>query len=144
MIGQKDTILYVTSRRSNVDTHLCQRILHASYSFLWARTVFDAIHKASYHDVKLVLIDNQLYGMRPTEVARTLKQYYPEISVIVLTSFEDYSPDLIKLDEGALFFLKPYNSEEVVKAIRYLTRRRNLNIYTNFQVPVIRQSHGLN
>lgn len=144
MLSQRDTILYVTNRRRNIDTHLCQHILHASFSFLWARSVFDALNKASYQDVKLVIVDNKLYGMKGIDVAKIIKHYFPEIGVIILTSFEDYSPDLVKLDEGVLFFLKPYSASEVVKAIRYLTKNRNLNYFPKYQVPVLSQSHSLN
>jgi len=141
---QRDTILYLTSRRNAIDTHLCQHILHASYRFLWASSVGDALIKASYHDVKLILIDSHLYGIKGIEVAKILKRNYPEIGIVILTAFEEYSPDLIKLDEGVLFFLKPYNAAEVVKAIRYLVKKQKAYNFSHYQVPVLRQSLSFN
>ncbi|MFZ5515081.1 MAG: response regulator [Candidatus Zhuqueibacterota bacterium] len=141
---QRDTILYLTSRRNAIDTNLCQHILHASYRFLWASSIDDAWIKASYHDVKLVLIDSNLYGIKGIDVAKILKRNYPEIGIIILTAFEEYSPDLIKLDEGVLFFLKPYNAAEVVKAIRYLIKKQHTYNFSQYEVPVLRQSLSFN
>ena len=143
MQRNRETILYICNRRQNVDVRLCQQIIHNSHWVIWAKSVFDALHKASYHDISLVIIDNNLYGMKGVDVAKTIKKCHPELGIILLTSFENYSPEICNLDEGVLFFLKPYNPSEVMKAIRYLMQDYSLN-YTNLNYVPIGHQLSLN
>jgi NarL family two-component system response regulator LiaR len=79
----------------------------------------DAIKLAAEVLPDVILMDMSLPGMDGAKATRTIRKEYPQIQVIVLTSFKD--GNLIKqaLEAGAIgYLLKDVSADDLVQAIR--------------------------
>ncbi len=75
------------------------------------------------HEVDVVLADINLPGRSGIEVAREVKQHYPEVKVIALTMHEDIEMVKKMVEAGASgFLLKRANMNDVLDAIRTVAK----------------------
>ena len=79
----------------------------------------EAIVLAESHPVDVALMDLSMPQMNGVEATRRLTARYPEIKVIVLTSFSDQHQILAALDAGATgYLLKDARPDEILAGIR--------------------------
>ena len=79
----------------------------------------EAIALAEEHRPDVILMDIKMPGMNGIDATREIKQRYPAINVLVLTTFEQ--DDLIRsaLEAGAIGYLtKDINAEDLAQAIK--------------------------
>ncbi|TVQ06870.1 MAG: DNA-binding response regulator, partial [Bacteroidetes bacterium] len=75
------------------------------------------------HEVDVVLADINLPGRSGIEVAREVKEHYPEVKVIALTMHEDIEMVRKMVEAGASgFLLKRANMNDVLEAIRTVAK----------------------
>lgn len=79
----------------------------------------DALEFLAGHNVDLVIMDLQMPGMDGVEVTRHIKEDWPDIKVLVLTSFGSWEKVYAALKSGASgYLLKDAQPEELLAAIK--------------------------
>lgn len=78
----------------------------------------EAIDILEKHIIDLVMMDIRMPVMNGIEATRILKKQWPEIKILILTTFNDEQYALETLKEGANgFLLKTAESEQLIKAV---------------------------
>ena len=75
-----------------------------------------ALEFAKTNRIDFALLDIEMPEIDGIELARMLKNLYPQIIIVFVTAFEKYLPDFIKL-RGDYYVLKPYTKEDVEDVI---------------------------
>lgn len=91
----------------------------------------DALHYAGGHKIDLAILDIKMPGMDGLELASSLRELYPDISLIFETGFEQYAVDALRLKVAGYIF-KPYDKKEIDYAIEsayLLSKRERIHIY---------------
>jgi DNA-binding NarL/FixJ family response regulator len=79
----------------------------------------EAVDLVAEHRPDLVLMDLKMPGMNGIEATRRIRAHYPEVKVLVLTTYDDDEWLFDALRAGAAgYLLKDTGRSEVVKAIR--------------------------
>jgi DNA-binding NarL/FixJ family response regulator len=79
----------------------------------------DAIHQVGQLQPDLVLMDIRLPGQNGIAACRQIRQNWPQIQVLMLTSFADEELVLEAISAGAAgYVLKQLDTEELLKAVR--------------------------
>ncbi|MBO1005361.1 response regulator [Pseudogracilibacillus auburnensis] len=89
------------------------------------------------HLVDLILMDVRMPVMNGMEATRIMKKKWPEIKILILTTFNDEQYALETLKDGASgFLLKTADSEKLIKAV-YSTMNDGLPIHEEVAAKVI-------
>ncbi len=84
-----------------------------------AHTGEDAITLAALHRPDIILMDIRMPGMGGVEATMHIKAQFPQIQVIILTTFDDDAYIIDALNYGASgYLLKDIGREKLVEAIR--------------------------
>lgn len=79
----------------------------------------EAIEKIPFSKPDIVLMDLKMPGMNGIEATRYIRQHYPEVRVLVLTTFGDDEWVFDAIRSGASgYLLKGSSREELVKAVK--------------------------
>ncbi|WP_033827492.1 response regulator [Bacillus andreraoultii] len=93
------------------------------YQTYQAANGLKAIELAKAHSPNLVLLDIKIPGMDGIEILRRLKEFNPDIRVIIMTAYGELDIINEAKELGALtHFAKPFDIEELSKTVnQYLT-----------------------
>src|SRR5690625_1215557 len=87
--------------------------------------------------IDLILMDVRMPEMNGMEVTRVIKERWPDIKILILTTFNDEQYALETLKDGASgFILKSADSERLIRAV-YSTMEGNLPIHEEVAAKVI-------
>ncbi|MEK0314844.1 response regulator [Cohnella sp. 56] len=75
-----------------------------------------AIDAAAHTAVDAVLLDNQMPGMKGTEVARAIRQTSPHIPVVFTTAYAEYAVEAFEI-QSTDYLLKPVTKERLQHAV---------------------------
>jgi two-component system NtrC family sensor kinase len=88
-----------------------------------AEAAIDALNKR--HDIDLVLSDIVMPGMSGLELGRLLREYHPEIPVILASGYSDKAT--VATQEGFTLLRKPYSQEALEKILAtFLDKTRKI------------------
>lgn len=85
-----------------------------------ASSAIQAIELLNKHTADVVLMDIRMEGMSGLECTKVIKEKYPKIVVLILTTFndEEYIRESLKNKAGG-YLLKDIEGEKLVETIRY-------------------------
>lgn len=85
-----------------------------------ASSGFDALKKLEENTVDVVLMDIRMEGMNGLECTKLIKEKYPHIVVLILTTFneEEYIKDSLRAKAGG-YLLKDIEGDKLVETIKY-------------------------
>lgn len=92
-----------------------------------AGTVAEAVRRVGYDDPEVVVLDVRLPDGSGVEACREIRSRFPEVKVLMLTSFADEEALMAAIMAGASgYVLKRINGDELVDSIRRVGRGESL------------------
>ncbi|MDD3921759.1 MAG: response regulator [Eubacteriales bacterium] len=91
----------------------------------------EALAYANDHRVHFALLDIEMPGMNGIELARELRELYPDIIIVFVTAHSQYSLEALQM-KADYFILKPYEREDIMGALeraRMLSRRQKKTVF---------------
>lgn len=91
----------------------------------------EALTYAKGHRVHFALLDIEMPGMNGIELARELRELYPDIIIVFVTAHSQYSLEALQM-KADYFILKPYERSDIMGALeraRMLSRRQKKNVF---------------
>ena len=76
-----------------------------------------ALEYAMENRVDFALLDVEMPEMNGLELGRRLKEIYPDIIIVYVSAYSEYSMDALKM-KADYYILKPYNSEDVMDVLK--------------------------
>ena len=76
-----------------------------------------------YDEINLVLLDLRMPGLDGIEVLKTIKKKHPEISVGILTAYEERKADCMK-NNADFFVAKPYSLRDLYERVEEIVKKR--------------------
>ena len=101
--------------------HALSRTLRRQpYEIVTARSAEEAVSILKSHKIDLVVSDENMPGMRGSELIAWIANEFPDVVRIVLTGQPDVPTMVSAINEGRVFryFTKPCNELELAMAIR--------------------------
>ena len=98
------------------------------YRLLAASNVDDCFEILACESVDIVLCDQQLAARNGTELLKQIKNLYPEVLSILLSTFSDVGTVIDSVNEGSIFkfLLKPWNDDELLISLKEAFHYRKL------------------
>ena len=112
------TILLVEDDRElrNVGVRVLTK---AGFNVLAAEDAIEAAGVLTQEHVDLLVADILLPGLSGTELAREVRQQYPDVRILFVSgSHHEPALDSIDLVESAVFLPKPYTPDQLIAAVR--------------------------
>jgi DNA-binding response OmpR family regulator len=102
------------------------------FEVLEASSAEEALLKLKTNLPEIIILDIMLPGMDGFELCSKIKDLYPDISIIILTSRNQDMDKIMGLELGADdYIVKPFNPLELTARIRAVLRRTNKNKNTS-------------
>jgi len=101
----------------------------------------DAIRESP---VDAVFLDNQMPGMKGTEVARTIRQMLPHVPIVFTTAYAEYAVEAFEI-QSTDYLLKPFTKERLQNAVARIEQSLsafNMEVRRNVSVPFAVQCLG--
>ncbi|QCT01085.1 two component transcriptional regulator, AraC family [Paenibacillus algicola] len=138
--------ILVVDDESFVREALTETIREASSEYVIAgaaRHGEEALEILQSHPVDLVITDVRMPRMDGLELCRRIYEYNPEISIVLLTGYADfsYARQAMKYQVSD-YLLKPCDSAEIIQVIEKLAEAHRLQRFQK-QVEQLRHSHVL-
>jgi len=93
----------------------------------------EAIEKLGNQKIDLVLLDNKLPGISGLEVLEYINNNYPDVRVMMITSFASLEVAVKATKNGAYDFVpKPFTPQELKASIETITKKLFLKKMTKF------------
>lgn len=130
-MANKERVLIVDDEK-NIVGSLQEILADEGYEIATADDGLDALEIVQNDPPDLILLDIWIPGMDGIEVLRTLKTYYPEIEVLVMSGHGTIDTAVNATKLGAFDFIeKPFSLNQIVqsvsKALQQKTSRNNIN-----------------
>jgi DNA-binding NtrC family response regulator len=121
-------IVLLVDDEPNVTTALKRRLRNESYEIVTASSGREALAILERQDVDLIVSDEQMPGMRGSELLAIVNQRYPETIRMILTGHASLDAAIRAINEGEIyrFFLKPCNEVDLVVSIRHALEQKRL------------------
>jgi len=106
-----------------------KHVLHrAAYETLSASSGAEALELLGRQDVDVVVADEQMPGMRGTELLAKVRELHPQVVRIMLTGHASLEVAVRAINEGEIFrfLLKPCQGADLAVAIRQALQHREL------------------
>ena len=95
------------------------------------RDPLKALHYAEENPVDFALLDVKMTGMDGIELGRRLRQKYPAVIIVYVSSYPEYFSDAYRDVRADYYMLKPYSDEDVqdvLERVELLSRRQKKRV----------------
>lgn len=104
---------------------LRRRLNALQYTTFQASAVTDAIDILQHAPIELLITDMRMPGLDGMHLVRYVRQYFPDIPVLVITGFPSVSGAVDAVRSGAADYLaKPFTAKELKAAVEKVLRQR--------------------
>lgn len=125
-MGQKRIL--ILDDEKNIRLTLAQSLESIGFETETAVNGEEALTKVENEDYGLLLLDLRLPGMDGMEVLRRIREFRPDIGVIVLTAYGTIDLAVRAMKLGAVDFIqKPFAPQEIREAVLQATDRERLD-----------------
>jgi CheY-like chemotaxis protein len=126
--GSKAIVLYVDDVQANL--MLFEASFGGFYEVVLADSGKAALEILKHKEIHVLLSDQSMPGMSGNELLEIVADEYPDVMRFMITAYTDYEVvvDAINRGDPYGFFNKPYNRDDVRKAIDRSLEVRNLRI----------------
>lgn len=91
----------------------------------------DALNYAGKNKIDFALLDVRMPGMDGLQLGRSLREYYPEIIIVYVSSYPEYFEEAYRNVRADYYMLKPYRQadvRDVVERARLLAKRQRRRV----------------
>ncbi len=112
------TILFVDDNKANLK--LLEAVFRKEYKVLLASSAMDGLEILKRNNVQVLITDQRMPDISGLDLLAEVKEKYPEVRRIVLTSYEDLSPILKSINNGMVhnYFIRGKDTEELRVALK--------------------------
>ena len=103
-------------------TELCRALPMIDEALSFSRPA-QALEWLESHRADLALLDIDMPGMSGMELAKRIKQKYPETAILFLTGYSQYAVDAFRLRVSG-YLLKPVDPERLAAEVAYVFARK--------------------
>ncbi len=127
-IDNRATVLYVDDVQANL--MLFEASFGEFYEVVLADSGKSALEVLNNREIHVLVSDQNMPGMTGNELLEIVTKEYPDVMRFMITAYTDYDVvvDAINKGDPYGFFNKPYNRDDVRKAIDRSLEVRNLRI----------------
>lgn len=124
----KDVVLYVDDVQANL--MLFEASFGSFYHVILADSGKEALELLKQKDIHVLVSDQNMPGMTGNELLEIVSKEFPDVMRFMITAYTDYDVvvDVINRGDPYGFFNKPYNRDDVRKAIDRSLEVRTLRI----------------
>ncbi|MBI4409291.1 MAG: sigma-54-dependent Fis family transcriptional regulator [Gemmatimonadetes bacterium] len=124
--GKQDRILVVDDE-PHIGESIKDALERVGYAVDVSLDAEAALARLDRDSFDLVLCDIKLPGMDGYELLRRVKEFYPELDVVMITGYASIESAVASVKEGAADYLsKPFTPEQVRHAVVHALERRHL------------------
>ena len=107
---------------------ICKQLTHLGFECFQSENAIDGLNFLSSRQVDLVVSDEFMPNISGREFAKTLKQKYPKIKIIILTGDTQFEEKLNHddVDLVSAFFIKPIELKSLFKCLNILFKKNDL------------------
>lgn len=100
------------------------------YEILTAESAVTALKTLEKHSVDIIISDQNMPNISGTDLLKLVKIKYPDVVRMMLTGLTDFKIVKEAINKGEIykFFNKPYDDFELILAIRYALKEKELKI----------------
>lgn len=95
------------------------------------RDPFDALEYAKNNQVDFAMLDVKMNGMNGIELGKRLRQIYPTIIIVFVSSYPEYFSDAYREVRADYYMLKPYREDDiddVLDRVNLLSKRQKKRV----------------
>jgi len=97
---------------------LSELLIEEGYEILTAQNGETALHMVRETDLDLVITDMRMPGMDGLALLKAIKEYNPNLPIIMVTAFGEVEKAVAAMQAGAFNYLsKPFNNDELVLSV---------------------------
>ncbi|NJN64993.1 MAG: response regulator [Acidobacteria bacterium] len=112
----------------NVTAALKRRMRNEPYEVLMASSAREALTLFENQRIDLIISDEQMPGMKGSELLALVNQRYPETIRMILTGHASLDSAIRAINEGEIyrFFVKPCNEVDLIFSVRHALQQKAL------------------
>lgn len=142
-MGSKETTVFVLDDEKGVQESM-RMILKDKYQVFTFNCPEEALSDLSL-EPDLIFTDIRMFSMNGLEFLEKIKKMKPQVEVVMITAYPDFSSSLQALRSGAFdYIVKPFGKDQVLEAAERALQKRNQVIESTRMIQDLREAIDLN
>jgi len=142
-LGNKKTTVFVVDDEKSVQESM-RMILKDKYPVFTFNCPEEALADLSL-EPDLIFTDIRMFSMNGLEFLEKIKKIKPQVEVVIITAYPDFSSSLQALRSGAFdYIVKPFGKDQVLEAAERALQKRNQVIESTRLIKDLHEAIDLN
>ena len=142
-MGSKDRVVFVVDDEKGVQESI-KMVLKDKYQVFTFDCPEEALADVAL-EPELIFTDIRMFSMNGLEFAERIKKIRPQVEVVIITAYPDFSSSLRALRSGAFdYIVKPFGKDEVLEAADRALQKRNQVVENTKMIQELRKAISLN